>query len=98
MTCLLGFAMMMDSSSEYDAVVLGEILVAIGTANIVFELFIMIRGEIRARREAKRANQSGGILAGKIVDPGSTKVMPSSAEKLRGNAENAWKFDQGRTF
>jgi hypothetical protein len=97
MTCLLGFAMMMDSSSEYDAVVLGEILVAIGTANIVFELFIMIRGEIRARREAKRANQSDGILAGKIVDPGSTKVMPSSAEKLRGNAENAWKFDQGRT-
>lgn len=90
LTCLLGFAMTLGSSSEYDAVVLGEILVAIGTANILFELFIMVRGEYRVIREARRAKKIGNTG---VDEGGSTKVLPAyrkSEEKAEERAQKMW--------
>ena len=94
LTCLLGFAMTLGSSSEYDSVVLGEILVAIGTVNILFELFIMVRGEYRVMRQAKRWKLQVRL---KIVDEGgSTKVLPETAKQgnkrmiAEERAEKAW--------
>ena len=97
LTCLLGFAMTLDSSGEYDSIVLGEALVAIGTVNVVFELFIMVRGEWRFMQEAKQFKErdplrvDDGALSTKVTPEPNLRSAPLSEKRnMDENAKRAW--------
>ncbi len=83
LTCLCGFAMML-GSDEYSGDVIGTLLVAIGSLNVVFELFMMVRGEYLARRSKDKDSSK------KRPD----KIVPVISKKTtKARAQIAWGSD-----
>ena len=83
LTCLCGFAMML-GADEYSGNAIGSLLVVIGSMNVAFELFVMVRGECLARKANKDVRPQGP----------TNKVVPVSAKlTTEDRARTAWRAD-----